>query len=104
MVSGKESTRLFDDLLFPKIFRTFRVAIQPTKLIIAFLAVVVICLAGWVMDLGKTVVVGTYGPDEVFGDTGTHRQVPGGRRSSGSILNTLAFWLGQVSQGPARAV
>ncbi len=65
MVSGKESTRLFDDLLFPKIFRTFRVAIQPTKLIIAFLAVAVICLAGWVMDLTGTVVVGTYGPNKV---------------------------------------
>ena len=65
MVSGKESTRLFDDLLFPKIFRTFRVAIQPTKLIIAFLAVAVICLAGWVMDLSRTVVVGTYGPNKV---------------------------------------
>jgi hypothetical protein len=57
MVSGKESSGLFDDLLFPKIFRTFRVALQPTKLVIAFLAVAVICLAGWVMDLSETVVV-----------------------------------------------
>ena len=65
MVSGNNSTRLFEDLLFPKIFRTFRVAIQPTKLVIAFLAVAVICLAGWMMDLSGTVVVGTYGPDEV---------------------------------------
>lgn len=65
MVSGKESTGLFDDLLFPKIFRTFRIAIQPTKLIIAFLAVAVICLAGWVMDLSRAVVVGTYGPNKV---------------------------------------
>ena len=65
MVSGKESTGLFDDLLFPKIFCTFRIAIQPTKLIIAFLAVAVICLAGWAMDLSRTVVVGTYGPDKV---------------------------------------
>jgi len=56
MVSGKESTRLFDDLLFPKIFRTFRIAIKPTKLIIAFLAASVICLAGWVMDLSGTIV------------------------------------------------
>jgi len=31
-------------------------AIQPTKLIIAFLAVGVICLAGWVMDFSNTVV------------------------------------------------
>ena len=57
MVSGMDSTRLFDDLLFPKILQTFRMAIQPTKLIIAFLAVTVICLAGWIMDLSGTVVV-----------------------------------------------
>ena len=57
MVSGTDSTRLFDDLLFPKIFQTFRMAIQPTKLIIAFLAVTVICLAGWIMDFSRTVVV-----------------------------------------------
>lgn len=57
MVSSKDSSRLFDDLLFPKILRTFRLAIQPTKLIIAFLALAVICLAGWIMDFNKTVVV-----------------------------------------------
>jgi len=56
MVSGTESSRLFDDLLFPKIFQSFRIAIQPTKLIIAFMAVAVVCLAGWIMDFGKTVV------------------------------------------------
>ncbi len=31
-------------------------AIQPSKLIIAFLAVAVICLAGWIMDFSNTVV------------------------------------------------
>jgi len=56
MVSGKDSPRLFDDLLFPKIFQTFRMAIQPTKLIIAFVAVAVICLAGRIMDFSGTVV------------------------------------------------
>lgn len=56
MASGVNSARLFDDLLFPKIFQTFRMAIQPTKLLIAFLAVAVICLAGWIMDFSKTVV------------------------------------------------
>ncbi|MFH1717093.1 MAG: hypothetical protein ABIF19_07060 [Planctomycetota bacterium] len=56
MVSGTESSRLFDDLLFPKIFQSFRIAIQPTKLIIAFMAVAVVCLAGWIMDFSKTVV------------------------------------------------
>jgi len=57
MGSEKESSQVFGNLLFPKIFQTFRMAIQPTKLIIAFLAVVVICLAGWIMDFSKTVVV-----------------------------------------------
>ncbi len=56
MVSEKESSKVFDDLLFPKIFQTFRMAIQPTKLIIAFLALAIICLAGWVMDFSETVV------------------------------------------------
>ena len=31
-------------------------AIQPTKLIIAFLAIAIICLVGWLMDFSKTVV------------------------------------------------
>jgi hypothetical protein len=56
MVSEKESSKIFDELLFPKIFHTFRMAIQPTKLIIAFLALAIICLAGWVMDFSETVV------------------------------------------------
>ncbi len=56
MVNGKESSQLFDDLLFPKIFQSFRMAIQPTKLIIAFIALAIICLAGWIMDFSKTVV------------------------------------------------
>jgi len=56
MANEKESAQLFDNLLFPKVFQTFRMAIQPSKLIIAFLAVAVICVAGWLMDLNKTVV------------------------------------------------
>jgi len=57
MVSENNSSKVFDDLLFPKIFRTFRMAIQPTKLIITFLALAIICLAGWIMDFSETVVV-----------------------------------------------
>jgi len=57
MVSGKESAQLLDDLVFPKIFQTFRISIQPTKLIITSVALAVICLAGWIMDFSKTVVV-----------------------------------------------
>jgi hypothetical protein len=57
MVSGKESAQLLDDLVFPKIFQTFRMSIQPTKLIITSVALAVICLAGWIMDFSKTVAV-----------------------------------------------
>ncbi|MFQ6035149.1 MAG: hypothetical protein ACE5NM_04780 [Sedimentisphaerales bacterium] len=56
MANEKESAQWFDSLLFPKVFQTFRIAIQPSKLIIAFLAVAVICVAGWLMDFNKTVV------------------------------------------------
>ncbi len=57
MDNGKESSRFFDDFFFPRIFQTFRMSIQPTKLIITSLALGVICLAGRIMDLSKTVVV-----------------------------------------------
>jgi hypothetical protein len=57
MVSGKESSQFYDDLIFPKLFQTFRMSIQPTKLIITIVALAVICLAGWIMDFSKTVVV-----------------------------------------------
>lgn len=63
MGSEKESYQIFDNLLFPKIFRTFRMAVQPSKLIIAFSALAIICLAGWIMDFSRTVVTtsGTQG-------------------------------------------
>jgi len=57
MVSENNSSIVFEGLLFPKIFRTFRMAIQPTKLIIIFSALIIICLSGWIMDLSETVVV-----------------------------------------------
>ena len=56
MGNGKQSSQVFDNLLFPRIFQTFRIAVQPSKLIIAFLAIAAISLAGWVMDFSKTVV------------------------------------------------
>ncbi len=43
--------------MFPKIFRSFRMAIQPSKLIIALGIIAAIGLAGWIMDLRGTVVV-----------------------------------------------
>jgi len=55
MVSENNSSIVLEGLLFPKIFRTFRMAIQPTKLIIIFSALIIICLAGWIMDRSETV-------------------------------------------------
>jgi hypothetical protein len=56
MNNGKEPSKVFDNFLFPKIFQTFRMAIQPSKLIIAFASLAVICLSGWIMDFSGTVV------------------------------------------------
>jgi hypothetical protein len=46
---------LLEGLLFPKIFKSFRMAIQPSKMAIAFAAVAVLCVLGRVMDTNKTV-------------------------------------------------
>ncbi len=60
MDSEKKPLQICDDLLFPKIFQTFRMAIQPSKLIIAFSAIAVLWLAGWIMDRSNTVVTTPY--------------------------------------------
>jgi hypothetical protein len=55
--------------LFPRIFQAFRMAIEPSKLAIAFIAVTLICLTGWTMDLTRTVVKGTYATASPSGST-----------------------------------
>jgi len=65
MDGEKQSPQVFENLLFPKVFKTFRIAIQPNQLIIAFLAVAVICLVGWLMDFSKTVVSRAGGETEL---------------------------------------
>lgn len=57
MGNEKEPGQFVDNLLFPRIFRTFRMSIYYNSLIIAFMAVAVICLTGWIMDFSRTVVV-----------------------------------------------
>ena len=59
MGSEKQFSHVLDNLLFPKIFQTFRMAIQPSKLIIALSALAVICLAGWLMDHTRKTVIAT---------------------------------------------
>jgi len=65
METEKESYPVFENLLFPRIFRAFRIAIQPTKLIIALCAIALICLAGWFMDLTGPVVTTQAGYTEL---------------------------------------
>lgn len=63
MVNEKELPTIFGNLLFPKVFQTFRMAIQPTKLIIGLLAVAIIFLTGRVMDLIYQAILG---PQDAF--------------------------------------
>jgi len=57
MTEGKELSQCFGNFLFPNIFRLFRTAIQPGRILTAFLALVIIFVMGWVMDFNKTVIV-----------------------------------------------
>ena len=65
MDGERESFQVFENVLFVRLFRTFRVAIQPVKLAIAIGAIAVICLAGWVMDLSTPVVATDAGLTEL---------------------------------------
>jgi len=65
MGGEKEPSQVLGNSLFLKIFQTFRMAIQPSKLIIAFLALAVLCLAGWIMDFSNTVVTAGNGDTEL---------------------------------------
>lgn len=73
MNNEKQSAQVFENLLFPKVFETFRIAIYYKNMMIAFVAVAVICLVGWLMDFSQTVVV-----DEQSGITELQVYMEGG--------------------------
>jgi hypothetical protein len=56
MGGENKTSEILESLMFARIFRSFRMAIQPSKLIIAFGMIAAIGLAGWIMDLPGTVV------------------------------------------------
>jgi hypothetical protein len=56
MTEQKNLTQCCDGLLFLNIFRTFRIAIQPARILTAFFALTLLFIAGWLMDFSKTVV------------------------------------------------
>jgi len=65
MAKDNEPVLPFGSFLFPRVFRAFRMSIQPTKLILAFLALAIVCLTGRLMDLHETVVVAPHGVTEL---------------------------------------
>ncbi|UCD49071.1 MAG: hypothetical protein JSW27_16240 [Phycisphaerales bacterium] len=65
MVEDREPVLPFGSFLFPRVFRAFRMSIQPTKLILAFLAITAVCVTGRVMDFNKTVGVVPNGTTEL---------------------------------------
>jgi len=65
MVDAKERTLPLDSFLFPGIFQAFRMSIQPSKLVLAFAALAVICLTGWLMDTINPTVVTSGGVTEL---------------------------------------
>jgi len=56
MTNQSQPLSVFGNTLFQNLFKTFHLAVQPKKLIIAFAAILVMFLVGSVMDLAKTVV------------------------------------------------
>jgi hypothetical protein len=57
MVEPKDINQCFGNFIFPNIFKLFKIAIQPGRMLTAFLALCLIFITGWVMDFSKTVVV-----------------------------------------------
>jgi hypothetical protein len=57
MVEEREFLLPLGSFLFPRIFQTFRLSLQPSKLALAFVAVIVMSVAGRLVDLRQTVVV-----------------------------------------------
>jgi hypothetical protein len=90
MAEGNPVQFFWDQFLFPRIFRTFRMAIHPRKMTIAFMAVAAIGLLGWIMDFNRLETRGQSsrsnldfymaGESRLGGPMGYYRPVPGGSR------------------------
>ncbi|MCD4831594.1 MAG: hypothetical protein K8R02_07300 [Anaerohalosphaeraceae bacterium] len=55
-MAQSEMVEYFGRFLFPNVFKTFRIAIAPSRLLTAFIGIAVVFVAGWLMDLSKPVV------------------------------------------------
>jgi hypothetical protein len=56
MGGDNQAEQILGGMLYPNIFRSFRMALQPSKLIIAFGLIAIFGLTGWIMDFSNTVV------------------------------------------------
>ena len=65
MAPGNDPSEFFKAFLFINIFRAFRMAIHSRKMVIAFIAVLLVSLSGWAMDVSKTVSVDDQGRSEL---------------------------------------
>ena len=57
MTEKQQFRQIWDEPAFTKLFQSFRLSVGLTKLTLALLAVVLIALAGWIMDLCSMTVV-----------------------------------------------
>jgi hypothetical protein len=74
MLKESEKKGFVDNFPFVHIFRTFRIAIQPTKITLAFIAILVLAFAGTLMDLTATVVST---PDSAYYSNELHAYIQG---------------------------
>ena len=51
MAGYKQLREIWQSFAFTKLLRTFKMAIGPSKIVTALLALLVACLAGWLMDV-----------------------------------------------------
>ncbi|MHC4213187.1 MAG: hypothetical protein ACYSWP_07450 [Planctomycetota bacterium] len=86
MDTENQVSLIYEDLLFLRVFKAFRIAIQPGKMFIALLALSVIGLAGFLMDYSRTVVV-THNANGVVVDTELDQYV---LQRYGLYINTQA--------------
>jgi len=103
MAEGDQVQHFWDQFLFPRIFRAFRMAIHPRKMAIAFLGVVAIGLLGWTMDLNRVVTTDRLGRSSLYSYAGSSSRLGGaleyGRREPGEPTGLAGelyrFWSGQ---------
>jgi hypothetical protein len=61
----KQLQQIWSTLALARLLQSFRMAVGPTKMVLAMLTVIIVCLAGWVMDICTEAEVGS-GEDQAI--------------------------------------